>query len=138
MNDYLIGVITAIVLALLIIAIRVAGTWLKAMLESEKESAEANNQYGKKVACDTAIKVIDTLVTATVSTIEQTTAKELRQSVKEGTVDREKLTQLAEVAFDRVLKQVTEETKQTLKDNMQDYEAFIRDRIEQAVLEVKQ
>lgn len=138
MNDYLIGVITAVVLALLIIAIRVAGTWLKAMLESEKESAEANNQYGKKVACDTAIKVIDTLVTATVSTIEQTTAKELRQSVKEGTVDREKLTQLAEVAFERVLKQVTEETKQTLKDNMQDYEAFIRDRIEQAVLEVKQ
>lgn len=138
MNDYLIGVITAVVLALLIIVIRVAGTWLKAMLESEKESAEANNQYGKKVACDTAIKVIDTLVTATVSTIEQTTAKELRQSVKEGTVDREKLTQLAEVAFERVLKQVTEETKQTLKDNMQDYEAFIRDRIEQAVLEVKQ
>lgn len=137
MNDYLVGMITAIIIAVGVLLVRAAGTWLKAALENERQDAIAGNQYTKQLACETAIKVIDTLVTATVSTIEQQTAKELRQAVKDGTADREELVKLSENAYQSVMQQVTEETKSTLQENMNHYEQYIRERIEQAVLEVK-
>ena len=106
-------------------------------MEAKKQEAIANQNLAKAQAYDTAIKVIDTVTTATVATIEQKTAKELRQAVKNGTASRELLLDLAEYAYGSILEQVKPEVIQILQEYMSDYQTYIENRIEQAVLEVK-
>lgn len=137
MKEVLIGFGISAGIAVIIIMIQAVATYLKSIMEAKKQEAIANQNLAKAQAYDTAIKVIDTVTTATVATIEQKTAKELRQAVKNGTASRELLLNLAESAYGSILEQVKPEVIQILQEYMSDYQTYIENRIEQAVLEVK-
>ena len=138
MKEVLIGIGISIGIAVIVIVIQAVAIYLKTIMEAKKEEAVANQNLAKAHAYDTAIKVIDTVTTATVATIEQKTAKELRQAVKNGTASRELLLELSETAYGSILEQVKPEVLQILQEYMSDYQIYIENRIEQAVLEVKQ
>lgn len=138
MKEVLIGIGISIGIAAVILLIQAVAVYLKSIMEAKKQEAVANQNLAKAQAYDTAIKVIDTVTTATVATIEQTTAKDLRQAVKDGTARREKLLELSENAYGSILEQVKPEVLQILQEYMSDYQTYIENRIEQAVLEVKQ
>lgn len=137
MKDVLIGIGISIGIAMVVMVIQVISGYLKSAMEAKKQEAIANQNLAAANAWDTAIKVIDTVTKATVATIEQDVAKDLRQAVKEGRADREKLLQLSEDAYNSILAQVKPEVVQILQEHVADYQTYIENRIEQAVLEVK-
>lgn len=137
MKDVLIGIGISIGIAIVVVVIQVISGYLKSAMEAKKQEAIANQNLAAANAWDTAIKVIDTVTKATVATIEQDVAKDLRQAVKEGKADREKLLQLSENAYNSILAQVKPEVVQILQEHVADYQTYIENRIEQAVLEVK-
>lgn len=138
MKDVLVGIGISVGVFLVVVLINLISGYVKSLIESKKQEAIANENIAMERACDTAIKIIDTITTATVATIEQQTAKDLRQAVKDGTADRQKLLDLSTQAYYQILKQVKPEIIETLQENIGDCETYLRNRIEQAVLEVKQ
>lgn len=137
MKEMLIGAGISIGIVIVATVISVLSAYLKAIMEAKKQEALANQNIAQANAWDTAIKVIDAVTTATVATIEQETAKDLRQAVKDGRADREELLELSEKAYESILNQVKPEIMEILKNHVTDHHAYLENRIEQAVLEVK-
>lgn len=84
-----------------------------------------------------ALEQIDKLAEVTVKSIEQTTANELRQAVKDGVVSKEELQNLASRAFAQVAQKLQPEYLKLLEESIANVEGYITDVIEQKVLELK-
>lgn len=138
MKEVLIGMGISVGIAIVVIVIQVISGYLKSAMEAKRQEAIANQNLAAANAWALAIKVIDTVTKATVATIEQDVAKDLRLAVKEGRADREELLQLSEQAYNSILAQVKPEIMQTLQEHVSDCQTYLENRIEQAVLEVKQ
>ncbi|MBQ8982693.1 MAG: hypothetical protein IJ079_03815 [Lachnospiraceae bacterium] len=137
MKDILIGIVVTICVAIVVSLIRLGSSYLTQWMECKKQEALASANQASAAAWEKAIRVIDTITTATVSAIEQDVAKDLRVAVKDGTASREDLIKLSQDAYDTILQQAGPDIMEVLNDNIQDSEGFIRNRIEQAVYEVK-
>lgn len=95
----------------------------------EKTKAEVLNN---------ALERLENLAVTTVTAIEQTLAEELREAVKDGKVDRSELEQLGTVAFQRVKTELGDSTIEALEGTFGDINTLIRDKIEEAVWNLKQ
>ena len=73
----------------------------------------------------------------TVGAIEQTTAHQLREAVKDGRVDREELQALAAQAFAEIKAGVSPTAQQVITDQLGDFDAYLTNLIERKVLELK-
>lgn len=130
MKEILIEVLSNIFLALLTLTgayflyfINIFVSYLKDKIKSNRLN-EAFNQ-------------IEMLAEVTVKSIEQTTAKELRQAVKDGKVSKEKLKNLSTKAFAQIVQKLQPEYLKFLEENTVNIEGYILDAIEQKVLELK-
>lgn len=111
---------------------------LKAKLEEFKANKElAINERNKKAA-DMVIAVIDDITKGVVYKLEQTTAKDLREKVKAGLEDRQKLVALADEAYKEVLKIASKSVLKALAAFVGDAESYIRNLVEKNVLELKE
>lgn len=137
MKEMLVGIGISVGIFLVVMLVTIISGYMKSIMEAKKQEALANSNIAQANAWDTAIKVVDAVTTATVSTIEQTTAKDLREAVKDGKADRKELIDLSYKAYNSILEQIKPEIIQTLKENVTDYQSYLENRIEQAVLEVK-
>lgn len=137
MKEMLVGIGISVGIFLVVMLVTIISGCMKSIMEAKKQEALANSNIAQANAWDTAIKVVDAVTTATVSTIEQTTAKDLREAVKDGKADRQELINLSYKAYNSILEQIKPEIIQTLKENVTDYQSYLENRIEQAVLEVK-
>lgn len=137
MKETLVGIGISVGIFLVVMLVTIISGCMKSIMEAKKQEALANSNIAQANAWDTAIKVVDAVTTATVSTIEQTTAKDLREAVKDGKADRQELINLSYKAYNSILEQIKPEIIQTLKENVTDYQSYLENRIEQAVLEVK-
>lgn len=137
MKEMLVGIGISVGIFLVVMLVTIISGYMKSIMEAKKQEALANSKIAQANAWDTAIKVVDAVTTATVSTIEQTTAKDLRKAVKDGKADRQELIDLSYKAYNSILEQIKPEIIQTLKENVTDYQSYLENRIEQAVLEVK-
>lgn len=111
-------------------AIRKGGLWLTektAMLKDGKQRELLTN----------ALADVENLATVTVAAIEQTTAKTLREAVKDGKVDREELVALSAQAFDSIKAKVGPEAQAAISKNLGSFDEYVRDLIETKVLELK-
>lgn len=86
---------------------------------------------------DNALLDLDNLLTATVGAIEQTTAKTLREAVKEGKADREQLEFLAGRAFKQIKDRLAPEAQRVISDNLGSFDDYLTKMIEVKVLELK-
>lgn len=112
------------------------------LLEAKLEELKANkdlaiNERSKKAA-DMVIAVIDDITKGVVYKLEQTTAKDLREKVKAGLEDREKLLAIADEAYKEVLKIASKSVLKALAAFVGDAESYIRNLVEKNVLELKE
>jgi vacuolar-type H+-ATPase subunit H len=101
------------------------------------ETAKIEDEKQRKLVED-ALNRVNDLAYKTVAQIEQTTAKSLRQLVKEGKADKEQLLALGKQAVDEVYAQLSVDTKKVLTDECLDVEKYIRDCVESYVLQIKE
>lgn len=80
---------------------------------------------------------VETLATVTVGAIEQTTAKQLREAVKDGQTDRMELVALSKQAFDDIKNKVTPEAQKVITKNLGSFDEYLTSLIETKVLELK-
>ena len=107
---------------------------LKAKIEEIKANKELVINERNKKAADMVIAVIDDITKGVGYKLEQTTAKALRENVKVGLEDRQKLVALADEAY----KEVLEIVLKALAAFVGDTESYIRNLVEKNVLELKE
>ena len=77
------------------------------------------------------------LAGVTVGAIEQTTARQLREAVKDGKVDKEELQALAAQAFAEIKSGVSPTAQQVITNQLGDFDTYLTNLIERKVLELK-
>ena len=118
-------------------AIYVVLKWRK-LLEAKLEELKANKELAIKKAADMVITIIDDITKGVVYKLEQTTAKDLREKVKAGLEDRQKLVALADEAYREVLEIASKSVLKALAVFVEDTESYIRNLVEKNVLELKE
>lgn len=104
----------------------------KAKLETES----IQNEEQRKLLTD-ALKDLENLTTNTVAQIEQTTAKALREAVKNGVKNREELEALANKAYNEIAEALKPESKALIDKNFGSFSKYLTNAIEAKVLELK-
>ncbi len=111
--------------------IRLAGAQVKAQTKKiEDESARA--------LLEDALDDVERLATKAVGYTEQTVAKALREAVKAGTGDREKLLALGRDVFNEVKREIGPETQEIIVKHLGSFDHYLEQCIENAVLKIKQ
>lgn len=130
MKEILIEVLSNIFLALLTLTGAYFLYFINIFISYLKEKIKSNR-------LNEAFNQIEKLAEVTVKSIEQTTAKELRQAVKDGKVSKEELKNLSTKAFAQIVQKLQPEYLRFLEENTVNIESYISDVIEKKVLELK-
>lgn len=93
---------------------------------------------GERQLFENALFDVEKLTTTTINCIEQTTAKAMRQAVKDGKTDRAELVALSSQAAQEITAAIKPEAKQIIADNLGSFEGYLEKLIEDKVLAVKQ
>lgn len=104
----------------------------KVKVETEKLQDEKQQKL-----FEDALNRVNDLIQKTVAQIEQTSAKQMREAVKDGKVDKAELEALGTLAVNNVYNQLTTDTKVVLSAELTDVEAYIQSAVEAAVLNLK-
>lgn len=133
-SEMLVNVVLAVIAlagAYAVHFIRVGTSALKA------QTAKLEDEAARQVL-DEAISDVTRLATLSVNAMEQTTAKALREAVKNGTASREELLALGKQVFDEVKAAVGPEAQKVITENLGSFDKYLTNCIEEAVLRVKQ
>lgn len=103
----------------------------------KEQTARIRDASARKLLEDAVVDVTG-LAMLSVSAAEQTTAKALREAVRNGTGNREDLLALGKQVFDEVKEAVTPEVQERITANLGSFDAYLTKCIEDAVLKVKQ
>ena len=131
-SDALVNVVLAIIAlagAYGVYYIRLGAAKLK------EQTAQIKDEAGRKVLEDALDDVVN-LATVSVGAMEQTTAKALRDAVKNGTASREELLALGKQVFDEVKAAIAPEAQQVITDNLGSFDKYLTAVIEDAVLQI--
>lgn len=129
-SDALVNVVLAIIALAGAYYIRLGAAKLK------EQTAQIKDEAGRKVLEDALDDVVN-LATVSVGAMEQTTAKALRDAVKNGTASREELLALGKQVFDEVKAAIAPEAQQVITDNLGSFDKYLTAVIEDAVLNIK-
>ncbi len=133
LTELITNVATAVFGLLAAYAINAIHRWTaKVIAETSKVQSDEQRKL-----IQNAINDVEMLATKTVAKIEQTTAKALRESVKDGLVSPDELKKLSEQAYWDIKNQLSNDTCRLINDQFGSYSKFIQDTIEQKVLELK-
>ena len=110
--------------------IRKGGVWL-----DEKTKQLKDEKLRQQL--DDALDDVENLARVTVGAIEQTTAKALREAVKDGKTDREELLTLSTKAFEEIKGKVGPEAQKVITQNLGSFDEYLSNLIEVTVLELK-
>lgn len=102
-----------------------------------KTQTKKINDETQRELINKAIDRVNDLAVKTVANIEQTTAKELREAVKDGKVDKEELIKLSQQATSEIYSQLTKDSKDALQSELNDVEEYIRKTVEKTLLDLK-
>lgn len=133
-SEMLVNVVLAVIAlagAYAVYYIRMGASALKA------QTAKLEDEAARKVL-DEAISDVSRLAALSVNAMEQTTAKALREAVKNGTANREELLALGKQVFDEVKAAVGPEAQKVITENLGSFDKYLTNCIEEAVLRVKQ
>ena len=100
------------------------------------QTAQIEDQQARQLLDDALDDVLN-LVSVGVGAMEQTTAKALRQAVKDGKADREELLALGKQVLE-VKAAVAPGTQEVITKHLGNFEDYVMKCIEDAVLKVKQ
>lgn len=123
-------------------AITLAGTYgvyyiRVAAFKLREQTAQMKDARSRKLFED-AITDVANLATLSVNAMEQTTAKALRDAVRQGVKNKDELLALGRQVFDEVKTAIAPETQSVITANLGSFDAYLTKCIEDAVLKVKQ
>lgn len=107
---------------------------LTAQIKVQTQKLESEEQ--RNLLYD-ALDDVNELTGKVVASIEQTTAKGLRQLVADGKADREELLSLSKVAAEEVKAAIKPEVQKIIAENFGSFERYLTACIETKVLELK-
>lgn len=110
--------------------IRLAATKVK------KQTQQIEDKSARSLL-DNAIEDVRNLAETAVGTMEQTTARALRDEVKIGKASREELFSLGELVFNEVKASIGPEAQRVITENLGGFDKYLRGVIEDAVRKVK-
>ena len=119
-----------IVIALIGLAVAYGTHYIKKASQRLQEKSEME-------LVDNLIANVEHVVLVTVEAAEQRVAKDLRDAVKDGKVDRAELLAVADSVKEQVLATLSNESIELLKKTFGDIEILIENMIESAVAQVK-
>lgn len=117
----------------LVLGSRFVASWL----EQLRSAAEASGKTAQAAAFKLAVTVLDGVANTVVSVMESEKAYTLRQKVKAGEADYEELKALSQEAYTQILQMLDVQIKEDLSSCLTDTEAYIRDKIEEVLPQVK-
>ena len=137
MKEMLTQVLTNITIALLGLAASYAILLISRLKKKiELETEKIRDEKQRSLVRD-AMNQLDLLAAKTVTSIEQTTAKALRELLRTGIGDKNQLLQLSKQAYREVIENLKPEYQQVLQKELGDLEKLIMDTIEEKVFELK-
>lgn len=103
---------------------------------AKAKTAQIKDDAARKLL-DDALDDVENLAVKSVGAMEQTTAKALRDAVKVGEGDREKLVALGKQVFDEVKAAIAPDAQAVITRNLGSFDAYLTKCIEDAVRRVK-
>lgn len=122
----LISLVSALLLYVLILIKK------RIQVETEKITDE-----GQRKLLENAIDDAFNLANQTVAAIEQQAASAIREAVKDGKVDRDELLKLSDQALAEIKDKLSPEAQRLISENFADLDAYLKNEIEAAVLQIK-
>ena len=130
-------VVVNIVVALLGLLAAYAISGIRSFTTKVKLQTAQLESDGQRGLLLDALDDVQELTTKTVTAIEQTTAKALREAVKDGRATPEELKELSLVARDEIIDAVKPDTMRIIDENFGSFEEYVLKCIETKVLELK-
>jgi type II secretory pathway pseudopilin PulG len=129
--------VVTVVIALIGLLATYATYGIRKLTERVKaQTAQLKNEESRRLL-NNALQDVEKLTVVTVSAIEQTTAKSLRELVKDGKASREELLALGKQAFDEVKAATLPDVQKVITDNLGNFDNYLTKLIENAVRRVK-
>lgn len=100
------------------------------------ETQNLKNDEQRNLLLD-ALNDVEELTTKTVTQIEQTTAKALREAVKDGKTDKSELEALSKQAYNEITEALRPEAKELIEKNFGNFSTYLAKTIESKVFELK-
>lgn len=133
-SDAAVTVMVALFSLLAAYAVRGVNTFTaKLRIESAKLEDDQFRGFAEE-----ALARVDDLAAKTVTQIEQTTAKTLREAVKAGTADPEKLRSLGQQAVWEIIDSLSNDYQDAITKTVGDVEDYVTKAVETKVYELKQ
>lgn len=136
-RELLVNAAAAIAVTFLFLVLMRVLSLLGAFLKRKKAEAEEAGNKALSVAYEMAIQVLEGVTKTTVSQIETTKASTVRKAVKSGEKVYTELTGLSEEAYQEIVAQLSPEVVKALEGCVGNVEAFIRNKIEEVLPEIK-
>ena len=137
MKEILINSAITIISALLVGTLTYICRFLSSKIAVQKQKAISEKNGALAKTFNAVENILNAVTSTVVGKIEQTTAGELRQRVKSGTANREELTILAKDAYYEILDMLKPSVLEQLQAVSNDWEQYIKDKIEDAVRKIK-
>jgi histidinol dehydrogenase len=135
------GVITETLVSIILALIALAGSYAvyyikKATDKLKLETEKIENEEFEKLI-NTALQRLSDVTTLTVNKIEQKTAKAIRESVKEGKLDKSELELLSMEAYFEIKKILEPEYLELIENTLGDAQTYITNLVEDKLVEIK-
>lgn len=125
--------LVSIAVSAAVLLVSAGGAYAINVIKDVKANTNLKKMRIFDIGFETAEKAIETATKAVVGKLEQVSAKELREKVKNGLADREALLALADEAFDEIMKSVSPDVISVLKQGITDVESYVKNEIETQV-----
>lgn len=133
--------VSQILVDILIALIGLAASYLIFVINKAKQRLEVETEKLKdekqRALVKDALEQLNIITAKTVTKIEQTAAKALRETVKDGKTDKSELLALADQAYWEIINTMKPEYMGLLQKELGDLQKYIKDTIEEKVFELK-
>lgn len=129
--------VTTIAIALLSLLAAYATYGIRKITQKVKLQTEQLQDDKARNVLYSALSDVETLTALTVGAIEQTTAKQLREAVKDGKADRDELVALSKQALYEITGVIKPETQKIIEENFGNFRNYVSKLIEDQVRRVK-
>lgn len=127
-----------IALAVLSLGGAYAAYYIRLAAEKARVQTARLRDESARAVLDAALDDVQRLAELSVGAMEQTTAKALREQVKNGAADREALLELGAQVFQEVKAEIAPEAQAAITRNLGNFDRYLSASIENAVRKVKQ
>lgn len=136
-KEVMVPVILLALLYAVLYCLVLASKYAASKLEQMRSEAEASGRTAQAAAFNMALTVLDGVTNTVVSVMESEKAYTLRQKVKAGEADYEDLKALSQEAYAQIVQLLDVQVKESLSSCLTDTEAYIKDKIEEMLPQIK-